>query len=130
MLLVITRKRYFELMILVLFCVREDIKIWACWNYSLDMYVNYLGPSIQSSECFLFCSSPNFLPSGRTVEGGRWQARVGGCNGWWLDPCRTGMVGDILCLLECGVTLPVHRYFIWVESYSICPFVTGLFHLA
>ena len=46
------------------------------------MCVNYLGPSIQSSECFLFCSSLSFLPSGHT--GRRQMAGEGGGLQWLM----------------------------------------------
>ena len=56
-------------MILVLFYVWEDVRVWAQWNYSLNMYFNYLGP-VSSFLC------PQF-PSGHPVGGGY--------SGWWLD---------------------------------------------
>ena len=31
-------------MILTLFYVWEDAKVWAYWNYSLDIHLEYLGP--------------------------------------------------------------------------------------
>ena len=43
-LLLITKKnRHLKLMILTLFCVCEDARIWVYGNYSLDVYLNYLG---------------------------------------------------------------------------------------
>ena len=83
-------------MILVLFYVWEDARILAHWNYSLSSLSR---ASFQSAECFLFFSILNF-PQGAPSRGG--------CSGWWLDPCRTGMVGNILCSVEWQATFPVH----------------------
>ena len=43
-LLLITKDKRLKLMILVLFYVWEDARIWAHWSYSLDLHLNYLGP--------------------------------------------------------------------------------------
>ena len=39
---------------LALFCVWEDAKVWAHWNYSYDMHLNYLEP--------VSCFSPSWIP--------------------------------------------------------------------
>ena len=41
-------------MILTLFCVCEDARIWVYWNYSLDVYLNYLGA--------VSCFPPSWFP--------------------------------------------------------------------
>ena len=41
-LLLFKKNRHLQLMILVLFCVWEDARIWAYCNYSLDMNLHYL----------------------------------------------------------------------------------------
>ena len=41
-------------MILMLSYISEDARIWAHWNYSFDMHLNYLGP------VFLFFLHPKF----------------------------------------------------------------------
>ena len=38
------RNRHLKLMILVLFYVWEDARVWDPWSYSFDMNLNYLGP--------------------------------------------------------------------------------------
>ena len=41
--------------ILVLFYVWKDVRSWACWNYSFDMHLNYLGP-LSCFFLFLLCA--------------------------------------------------------------------------
>ena len=38
------KTRYRKLRNLVLFCVWEDARVWAHWNYFSDMYLSSLGP--------------------------------------------------------------------------------------
>ena len=52
-----------QVIILVLFCVWEDARVWAHWNYSFDMHLNYLG----LVSCFLH---PEFPSRGTTEVGG------------------------------------------------------------
>lgn len=40
---IIQKTRYPKSMILVPCCIWEDARIWAYWNYSLDVCLNYLG---------------------------------------------------------------------------------------
>ena len=61
---------YLKLVNLVLFSVWEDPRIWAHWNQSFAMHLNYQGP--------VSCFSPFWIPSGCTIV--------------WLDDC------GILCL--------------------------------
>ena len=89
------KNRHFEWIILVLFFVQEDPRVWAYWNHSFD--VHYSCPEPVS------CFSPSWVPSGWTVrvaagvEGlmsrpsfvywnGRWHSLSTGVNkaGWWL----------------------------------------------
>ena len=64
--------------------VWEDARVWAHWNHSLDMHLNYLGP--------LSCFSPSWIHSGHTLRGGY-------VNGGFM--ATTSFVywnaGDILC---------------------------------
>ena len=78
-------------MISVLFCVCEDAKVWAHWNYSLDMHLNYLG----LVSC-LFDSILN-SPLGSQCGGvGVWGSRLDGDDGQHSQP--TGVAGNIFCL--------------------------------
>ena len=62
--------------------LRKNARVWAHWNHSFDMHLNYLG----SVSCF----SPSWIPSGCTIGGS--------CSSWCLDSC------NILCLLIRQVT--------------------------
>ena len=42
-------------------------------------------------------------------HGGAW----GGCSGCWLDPCRTGITGNVPCLLEWQAMLVYHSRIIF-----------------
>ena len=42
-------------------------------------------------------------------HGGAW----GGCSGCWLDPCRTGITGNVPCLLEWQAMLVYHSSIIF-----------------
>ena len=44
-------------MILVLFCVWDDARMWADWNYSLDIHLNYLGPVSKAQNPSSFSAS-------------------------------------------------------------------------
>ena len=61
-----THTHKLKLMILKLSYISEDARIWAYWNYSFDMHLNYLGP------VFLFFFILN-SPSGAALG--------------WLDWC-------------------------------------------
>ena len=63
-LLLITKSQTLKLMIIVLFYIWEDARVWAHWNHSFDMHLSYLGPV----SCFL----QSKFPSGHTVWG--WNA--------------------------------------------------------
>lgn len=54
----ITNNSHLKLMILALFSFWEDIRICSLWNFSLVVFLNYLGASIQST-CFLLVSILN-----------------------------------------------------------------------
>ena len=56
-------------MVLMLFYVGEDARVWAHWNYSLDVHFSYWGP--------VCCFSPTWVSLG--VH--HW----GDCSGWCLD---------------------------------------------
>ena len=58
-LLLITKNRFPKLMILVVFYVWEVSRVWAHWNYSFAMHLNYLGPV----ACFLHPESPQGVPA-------------------------------------------------------------------
>ena len=89
------KNRHFKWIILVLFFVQEDPRVWAHWNHSFDVHYSCPGP--------VSCFSPSWVPSGWTVrvaagaEGlmftasfvywnGRWHSLSTGVNkaGWWL----------------------------------------------
>ena len=97
-------------MILVLFYVWEDARVWAHWNHSFDMHLSYLGP--------VSCSFPSWVLSGCTIGDGNsgWGLGEGvlspswvpseltvGCGGgglavvaWWLQhPLFTDLAGNI-----------------------------------
>ena len=74
-------------MILVLFCVWEDAKVWAHWNYSLDMHLNSLG--------LVSCLFPSWILLWVHSVGVRW--RGGG------DALMV-MMGNIHSLLEWQAT--------------------------
>lgn len=61
-LLLITKSRHLKVMVLVLFYIWEDARVWAHWNYSLDMHLNCLGP--------LSCLSPSWIPPRCTKSSG------------------------------------------------------------
>ena len=71
----------------MLFCVREEARVWAHWNHSFEMHLNYLGP--------VSCFPPSWIPSGCRVGGG--------CSGWGLLGC------NILGLLIWQVTFFIHK---------------------
>lgn len=48
-------------MILALFCIREDVRVWAYLNYSFNTHPNYLGP--------ISSFPPSHFPLGSTVQG-------------------------------------------------------------
>ena len=48
-------------MILALFCIWEDVRVWAYLNYSFNTCPNYLGP--------ISSFPPSRFPSGSTVQG-------------------------------------------------------------
>ena len=79
-----------QVIILVLFCVWEDARVWAHWNYSFDMHLNYLG----LVSCFLH---PEF-PSRGTTELGGWSWEHTGYSGCWVD------AGNLDCLLDWQAT--------------------------
>ena len=58
-LLLILKKKHLKLMILVLFCIWKEARIWGHWKFSLDMHLSYLGMGTQSTECFRFFSVLN-----------------------------------------------------------------------
>ena len=58
-LLLITKNRHLKLITSVLFCVQEDARVWAEWNYSFDMHLTCLGP--------VSCFSPSWIPSRCTM---------------------------------------------------------------
>ena len=109
-------------MILVLFSVWEDARIWAHCNYSLDMHLPYLGP--------VSCFPPSWMPLGRTVGGG--------CRSCWLGGRRhslfTEMTGDIFfsphhaiilfAFFLCHFSFPYPSFF----SFSYTPFSFPLWH--
>lgn len=59
-------------MILALFCVLEDSRVWAQWNYSFEMHLNYLG----QHPAFLPPESPPGAPC-------RVGAEALGAMAWW-----------------------------------------------
>lgn len=69
-------------MILVLFFVLENVRVWVYWNRCFEMHVSCLGPGS--------CCSPSWISFG--VH--HW----GGCSGWWLYD------SNILCLLKWQAT--------------------------
>ena len=69
-------------MILVLFCVWEDARVWAHWNYSLDGHLDYLRPVSQAQNASCFSSILNFLRA----------------HHWWADA-----MGNCLMLIELGL---------------------------
>ena len=81
---------------LVLFYVWEDARVWAHWNHSLDMHLNYLGP--------VSCFSPS------SVLGVRSQ---GGYSGWWLDG------HNILCLQIWQETFFKHRENCFLQASTV-----------
>lgn len=68
--ILITKKQSLKLMILALFCVLEDSRVWAQWNYSFEMHLNCLGPA----PCF----SSFRIPSRCTLQGRSRGARGNG----------------------------------------------------
>ena len=73
----------FELVNIVLFCVWEDMRIWAHWNHSLDLHLNCLGPVAYFSLAW--------IPSGCVVGGGQQQLLT-----WWLHyPLSIDAAGNI-----------------------------------
>ena len=62
------KPRHFKLMILLLFYIWEDARVWAHWNYYFDLHLNYLGP--------VSCSLHPELPSGHTIVGCWWQVTL------------------------------------------------------
>ena len=69
-------------LILVLFYVWEDARVWARCDYSLDMHFNYLG--------WVSSFSVSWIPSGCPAGNG--------CGDSWLHhPMFTEMAGSILC---------------------------------
>ena len=67
-LLLITKSQTLKLMIIVLFYIWEDARVWAHWNHSFDMHLSYLGP--------VSCFSPIWIPL---------RAHCLGLKCWWLD---------------------------------------------
>ena len=55
------KNRDLKLMILILFCIWEDVRVWAYLNYSFNTHPNYLGP--------ISSFPPSHFPSGSTVQG-------------------------------------------------------------
>ena len=86
---------------LTLFYVWEDARVWAKWNHSFDVRLNYLG----RASWF----SPSWIPSRCTAEGGgrgqlQWLMAL-----WPQHPLFTEMTGDILCP-QC------EQVYIWISS--------------
>ena len=50
---------------------------------------------------------------------------MGNCCGWWLDLYRTGVPGNILCLLECQATFLVHKPFVSKPYMTVLWPLTG-----
>lgn len=52
------KKQTSLLLILVLFYVLEDERIWGCCNFSIDMHLNYLGAGMSKAQN-VSCFSPS-----------------------------------------------------------------------
>ena len=95
-------------MILVPFYLQEDARIWAQWNYSLDMHLRYLGPYPEHRvlPVFLCPESPRGVPS---VGVGVLQ---------WLTAWSlfTGMTGSIPCPQRW--TLSCSKQSFWETAFS------------
>ena len=99
--LLITKNRYLYLVVLVLFCVWEDARIWGHWNSCCSTHLIIQGPCYPKHRVphpVLFCFHPECL-SGGTV--------LGDCGGLQLNPHRTGW----------WVMLFVLFLFAWVIKY-------------
>ena len=70
-------------MILMLFYIQEDARIQGHRKFSLDMHLNYLGAMSPKHRMLPGFLHPEILPGRTAVANG-------------LDPCRTGMAGNIL----------------------------------
>ena len=82
---VLFSRLHLKLMTLMLFYVWEDARVWAYWNHSFDMYLNYLGQ--------LSCFSPSWIPL-REYWGGQLQWLMS----WWQQrPLFTEIAGNIYC---------------------------------
>lgn len=103
-------------MYLALFYVWEDARAWTYWNYSLDMYLNYLG--------LVFCIFPSRIPSGYIGQLGVAALAMP----WWLKhPLFMDMAGNtsvhwalakmvFLFILTPGSQYPHQAIFCWSPS--------------
>ena len=66
--LLLKKIRYLKWRNLALFYAWEDARVWAHWNHSFDMHLDYMGPE--------YYFSPSWIPLGCTVGGD--------CSGWEL----------------------------------------------
>ena len=90
------KNRHLKLMILVLFYIWEVVRIWAHWNYSFAMHLNYTGP--------VLCFSPSWIPLtlGERRGGGRLEAAA-------ASVADVLMVGSVHCFPEWQATFFVHN---------------------
>ena len=86
----------------------EDARVWACWNYSLVMHLNYPGPVSR----FFLILNPQGAPSG-------------GCSSWPLDGDQslllTEMAGNIFFF--CPQPPRIHPPHCWLSSPSNKPYL-------
>ena len=78
------KTRHFNVIILMIFCVWEDARVWAYWNHSFNEHLYHLGP--------VSCFHPEF-PSACIVGGS--------CRNW-------GLGGGQLCLLKWQAAFLAH----------------------
>ena len=97
-------------MILVLFLVWEDAKIWGHWSSSWGMHLNYLWP-IYSKHWIPYpvFSILNSLLGCTTLL-------VGNCSGLWFNPLNIWMMRDTLCSFF-FLTVSRHSYFVNTFQY-------------
>ena len=87
----------------MLFYAREDARVWAHWNHSLDMHLSYLGPVSCFHILSFFFSGLN-LGSGYSLVAARWQVFFPSwvSSGLISSPFTVAALPDdcdILCLL-------------------------------
>ena len=93
-----SQPRHLRLIILVLFYVWEDARVWAHWNYSFDLHLNYIGPVSY------------FSPS--------WISLMIRCWGWLSDLWHWAT-----CFSSCWIPLRVHHWGLleWLMAFWLQP---------